>query len=76
MGGHPPHGQVPGGVSDPGGYMADRMAPAEETGQEVEIHLGGGGKGGGKIFENEGVYQLAAEHGCIVLFYAITYRPV
>ena len=56
--------------------MSDRTAPAEDTGQEVEIHLGGVGKGGGGILDGEGVYQVTAEHGCTVHCYAITVRPV
>ena len=59
----PPHGKGPGGVSDPGGETDDGMAPTEETGQEVDIHLGSGGKGGGGILDDGGVYQAAAEHG-------------
>ena len=63
LGGHPPHGQGPEGVSDPGGETDDEMAPAEDNGREVEIHLGsGGGKGGGEIIDGGGVYQAAAEH--------------
>ena len=30
------------------------------------IHLDGGGKVGGGIFYDGGVYQAAAEHGCTV----------
>ena len=46
LGGHPLHGQGPGGGgSYPGGETADGTAPAEYTVQEVEIHLGGGSKG-------------------------------
>ena len=41
LGGHPPHGKRPGGVSGPGGETADRADPTEETGQEVDVHLGG-----------------------------------
>ena len=60
MVGHPPHGQGPGEVSDPGGNTADRTSTAEDTGREVEIHLGGGGKGGGGILDNGGVYKAAS----------------
>ena len=63
MGGHPPHGKGPRGVSDPGGETAEGTAPAEDTRKEVEIHLSGGGKGGGGIIDDGGVYQAAAEHG-------------
>ena len=55
----PPPGQGPGGVSDPGGETDDRTDTAEDTGQEVEIYLGGGGR----LLDNGGVYQAAAEHG-------------
>ena len=43
---------------------------------EEEIHLSGGGKVGGGIIANGGVYQAAAEHGCKVHCYTITARPV
>ena len=76
LGGHPLHRQGPGGVSDPGGEMADGTAPAEDTGWEVEIHLDGGGKAGIGIFDYGGVYQAAAEHSCRVHRYVITIRPV
>ena len=69
-------GKALGGVSDPGGETADGTSPVEDTVQEVEIHLGGGGKGGGVILEDGGVYQAAAEHGRTVHCYAITVRPV
>ena len=39
--GHPPHGQGPGGGLGPGGEAADGTAPAEDTGLDVDIHLGG-----------------------------------
>ena len=48
----------------------------EDTRQEVEIHLGGGGKGGGSIFDNRGLYQEAEEHGRTVYRYMITVRPL
>ena len=41
--GHLLHGQGPGGVSGPLGKTADRTAPAEDTEQEVEIHIGSDG---------------------------------
>ena len=69
MGGHPSHGQGPGGVSN-------GTAPAEDTGWKVDIHLGGGDKGGGGILDDGGVHQAAAEHGRIVHCYMITVRPV
>ena len=48
----------------------------EDTGREVEIHIGGGGKVGGGILDNGEVYQAAAEHGCTLHPYVITVRPV
>ena len=76
MGGHPPHGQVPVGVSDPGGETDDRKAHAVENGRDVEIHLGGGGKGGGGVLDDTGISQVAPEHGCTLYRYVITVRPV
>ena len=76
MGVQYPHGQDRGRVSDPGGETYDRMAPTEDTAMEEEIHLSGGGKVGGGIIANGGVYQAAAEHGCKVHCYTITDRPV
>ena len=40
--------------------MADEMAPTEDTGQEVEIHLGANSKGGGGFLDDGGVQQAAA----------------
>ena len=40
MSGHPLHGQVPGGVSGPGGDTSDGMDIVEDTRREVGIHLG------------------------------------
>ena len=40
LGGKPPHGKGRGGVSGPSGDTDDGAAPAEETGQEVNVHLG------------------------------------
>ena len=51
LGGHPPHGHVPGEVSDPGFKTADRTAPADDNGRDVEIHLVGGGKLGGRFLD-------------------------
>ena len=72
----PPHGQGPGGVSDPVGETADRTAPEEDSVQEVEIHLVSGGKGGGGVLDNGGIRQAAPEHNRTVHRYAITVRPV
>ena len=42
LGGHHPHRKGPGGgISVPGGETSDETAPVEETGQEVDVHLGG-----------------------------------
>ena len=76
LGGHPPHGKCPGGVSGPYGKTADEVAPAAETGREVDVHLGGKGKGGGRVTEYGGIHPAALEHGRIVHRYAITVRPV
>ena len=65
-----------GGVSGPGGKTDDRTAPAEDTRQEVEIHLGGDGTGGGGGLGGGGIHQALPEHGHTVNFYAITVRPV
>ena len=40
LGGQPPHGKGPGGVSEPGGETSDRADPMEETRREVDIHIG------------------------------------
>ena len=33
------------------------IAPIEDNGREVEIHLGGGSKGGGGVLDNGGICQ-------------------
>ena len=76
LGGHPPHGQVPGGVSYPGGETADRTAPTEDNVRDVLIHLGGGGKGGDGVLDDGGIRQAEPEHGRTVYRYTITVRPV
>ena len=65
-----------GAVLDPGGKTADRTDPSEDNGQEVEIHLSGGGKGCGGVLDGGGICQAAPEHSCTVYCYAITVRPV
>ena len=72
----PPHGQVPGGVSDPDGNTADGTATAEDNGRDVEIHLGGSGKGGDRVLHDGGIRQAAPKHGFTVYCYAITVRPM
>ena len=66
----------PGGVSDPGGETDYGKAPAEYNRREVEIHLGGGVKGGGGVLDCGGIHQADPEHGRTVHRYAITVRPV
>ena len=56
--------------------MDDLIAPAEDNGEDVEIHLGGGSKGGGGFIDNRVIFQAAPEHGITVYRYAITVRPV
>ena len=72
----PPHGQGTGGISDPGVEKADGTAHADDNGREVEIHLCGGSKVGGRILDDGGVYQAAPEHGRTVNRYTITVRTV
>ena len=69
-------GKAQGGVSDPGGEMADRTDTAEENRLDVEIHLGGGSKGGVRILDDGEINQAAPEHSNTVYCYAITVRPV
>ena len=59
LGGQPLHGKGPGGVSDPGGGTTDGTAPAEDTGREVEIHLGGDGRGGRGVLDYALIHQAA-----------------
>ena len=58
MVGHPLHGQGPGGVSDPGGETSDVKYPTEGNGQDMEVHLVGGGKGSGGFPDNGEIRQL------------------
>ena len=69
-------GKSLGGVSVLGGDMDDGAAPAEDTGQEVDVHLGGYRKGEGGVPDDGGLYRAAPEHGNTVHFYAMTVRPV
>ena len=56
--------------------MADRMDPADDTRQEVDIHLSGDGTGGGGVLDNGGLHQAELENGRTVYRYAITVIPV
>ena len=47
--------------------MADMIDPAEDNGRDVEIHLVGGGKGGGGFLGDGGIRQEAPEHGLTVI---------
>ena len=58
LGGHPLNGKISWGVSVLGGDTADGEAPSEETGQELDIHLGGNGKGGGGVHDDGGLHQI------------------
>ena len=69
-------GKALGGGSGPGSETVDRTAPAEGTGQEVDTHLGGEGKGGGGVLEDVVIHPEVPEHGHTVHHYAITVRPV
>ena len=76
VGGHPSHGQFPGGVSGQGVKKDERTAPAEDTEWEVEIQLGGDGTGGGGDLGGGGIHQASSEHVRTVHCYVITVRPV
>ena len=56
--------------------MVDRTALTDDTGREVDIRLGGDGKGEGRLIGNGGIHMVAPEHGCTVHRYTITVRPV
>ena len=66
----------PGGVSYPGGETSDGKAPVEDNGQDAEIHLGSGGKGGGGVLDDGEIRQAEPEHGCTAYHYVITARPM
>ena len=76
LGGHPLHGHVPGWGSYPRGDKADGTDPAEDNGRDVEMHLGGGGKGGGGFIDDRVISRVAPEHGRTVYHYAVTVIPV
>ena len=56
--------------------MADGTSPTEDNGREVEIHLDGGGKGGGGVLDYEEIRQAVPEHSHTLHSYEITVRPV
>ena len=55
LGGHPPHGNGPGGDSDLVGETDDETAPAEGNIQDVDIHLVGDGKECGGFTDDGGI---------------------
>ena len=48
----------------------------EDNGQEADIQIGGDGKGGGRVLDDEGIHLAASEHVRKVHHYIITVRPV
>ena len=64
------------GVSGPGDKTSDGEDPTEDTGREVDIHLGGDGTGGGGFLDYVRIHQAAPEHGRTVHCYVITVRLV
>ena len=76
MGGHPLHGPGPGGVTVPGGANIDVEAPAAVDRWEMGIHLGGGSKGGVRIWGDGRVHSEKEEHGRTFHSYAIAYGPM
>ena len=71
-----PAWERPRGVSEPGDETADGKDPAENNRRDVEIKLGGGSKGDGRVLGDGGILQADPEHGRIVYRYAITVIPV
>ena len=71
MGGHPPHGQGPGGFLGPYCAASNGAAPVAENRQEVGANLGGNNKGGSGFLDNGGVYLEKSEHGRAVHCYSI-----
>ena len=71
MGGYPPHGPVSGGFPGPGGVAIDEEDPAEASRREVGVHLGGGGKVVGGVWDDGYAYLSKAENGRAVHCYAI-----
>ena len=55
-----PHmGKFFGGGLGLGGETSDRTAPVEENVQEVDIHPGSNGTGGGRVLDDGGIHQAA-----------------
>ena len=50
--------------------------PTAETWWELEVHLDGGGKGGGGVLDDGGINSAMTENGRTVYCYAVTDRPV
>ena len=71
-----PHMGKSRGVSGPSGETTDGTAPAEDTIQEVDIHIGGYGTRGGRVLDYGKIQQAAPEHGHTVHHYEITVRPL
>ena len=72
-----PHmGKALGGVSNHCGDTVYGTAPTEDDGHELDIHLGGNGKGGGMVLDDEEKHLAAVEHIRTVHLYTITGRNV
>ena len=48
----------------------------EDKGRDVEIHLGGSCKGGGRVLDDGGIRLASPEHSHTVYCYAITVRTM
>ena len=76
MSGHPLYGQVPGGVSGPGGDTSDGMDIVEDTRREVGIHLSDDDMGVGWVLYDGEIHQTVPEHRHTIYRYVITVRPL
>ena len=63
MGGYPPHGTRPGGVSIPGGAATDGAAAKSEVGWDMGVHLDGGGNIGGRVQADGELHSAKEEYG-------------